>query len=159
MEKTTERIIVILAINLLLTLLALIIGIVALYRTEKEQPKDYPIIKSYEGWYTTASYYAEPLHGRQTANQEIFNMYAFTAAHPTLPFGTYLQVTNINNDEWTIVVINDRGPFKMESNGNVVRPLEPHPIRGIDLSKAAFERIADINDGLAEVYIEILTPD
>ena len=47
----------------------------------------------------------------QTANGERFNMYAFTCAHRTLPFDTYLKVTNLKNKKWVVVRVNDRGPF------------------------------------------------
>jgi len=154
-----KRIIYTFIANVVIAILAIIVAIlVLLTKTKQEQPVNHPTPEICEGWHTTASYYAEPFHGRQTASGEIFNSNAFTAAHPTLPFGTYLQVSNANNNRWTIVVINDRGPFRMDASGNVIRPLEPHPTRGIDLSRAAFERIADPNDGLAEVFIQILKP-
>ncbi|MFP4007739.1 MAG: septal ring lytic transglycosylase RlpA family protein [Spirulinaceae cyanobacterium] len=61
-----------------------------------------------EGW---ASWYGDYFHGRLTANGEIYDQLAFTAAHPTLPFNTYLKVTNLENNHSAIVRINDRGPF------------------------------------------------
>jgi len=89
-----------------------------------------------------ASYYADKFHGRMTSSGEIFDMYKFTAAHRTLPFGTKLKVTNIKNEKQVTVVVNDRGPFIQN--------------RIIDLSKIAAEKIGMINDGIAEVKIEIL---
>jgi rare lipoprotein A len=59
----------------------------------------------------TVSYYGEEFHGRKTASGEIYNMYAYTAAHKSLPFGTKIQVTNVENNRSVIVRINDRGPF------------------------------------------------
>ncbi|MBE9114333.1 septal ring lytic transglycosylase RlpA family protein [Lusitaniella coriacea LEGE 07157] len=64
--------------------------------------------KTFNGY---ASWYGDYFHGRKTANGEIFNQHAFTAAHPSLPFNTYLKVKNLNNEESAIVRINDRGPF------------------------------------------------
>jgi rare lipoprotein A len=58
-----------------------------------------------------ASWYGEKFHGRLTANGEIFNMNDLTAAHKTLPFGTILEVTNLNNHKSVKVRVNDRGPF------------------------------------------------
>lgn len=89
-----------------------------------------------------ASYYADKYQGRLTANGERFDMYAISAAHKTLPFDTRVRVTNINNGRSLIVRINDRGPF---IEGRI-----------IDLSYAAFSRIENPNEGLADVVIEIL---
>jgi len=58
-----------------------------------------------------ASYYGKKFHNRKTASGEIFNMNEYTAAHRTLPFGTILKVTNIQNKKSVLVRINDRGPF------------------------------------------------
>lgn len=58
-----------------------------------------------------ASYYGKEFHGRKTANGEIFDMNALTAAHRTLPFGTIVKVTNLANNKEVTVRINDRGPF------------------------------------------------
>lgn len=88
-----------------------------------------------------ASWYGPGFHGRRTANGEKYDMYAMTAAHKTLKFGTIVKVTNISNGLSTIVRINDRGPF----------------IKGriIDLSKAAKDSIN--MDGLAKVKLEIVS--
>lgn len=64
--------------------------------------------KTIEGF---ASWYGGFFHGRLTANGETYNKHAFTAAHPSLPFNTYLKVTNLKNNNSAIVRINDRGPF------------------------------------------------
>jgi rare lipoprotein A len=58
-----------------------------------------------------ASWYGPDFHGKLTSNREIYNMHALTAAHKTLPFGTYVRVTNLNNGKSVVVRINDRGPF------------------------------------------------
>jgi len=86
-----------------------------------------------------ASYYGEPFHGRPTASGEIFDMNAYTAAHKTLPFGTMVEVTNLENGKKVIVRVNDRGPFV----GN----------REIDLSRAAAEVLGMIGQGIARVLI------
>ncbi|ANQ48445.1 septal ring lytic transglycosylase RlpA family protein [Flammeovirga sp. MY04] len=89
-----------------------------------------------------ASYYANKFHGKKTANGERFNMYAFTCAHRELPFDTYLKVTNLKNNNWVVVRVNDRGPFKAH--------------RIIDLSKAAAAKIDMVKDGIGDVSIEVL---
>ena len=58
-----------------------------------------------------ASWYGKEYHGRNTSNGEVYNMYALTAAHPTLPFHTLVRVTNLENGKGVEVRINDRGPF------------------------------------------------
>jgi rare lipoprotein A len=58
-----------------------------------------------------ASYYAEDFHGRRTSNGETFDMWALTAAHPTLPLPSYAYVTNLENGRTLLVRINDRGPY------------------------------------------------
>lgn len=89
-----------------------------------------------------ASWYGGKFHGRRTANGETYNMHALTAAHPHLPFGTEVLVTNEVNGKSVIVRINDRGPFV----GN----------RLIDLSHAAANRIDMVNSGVARVKLEII---
>ncbi|GLV46829.1 hypothetical protein TJA_00080 [Thermus sp. LT1-2-5] len=58
-----------------------------------------------------AVWYGPGFHGKRTASGEIYNMHALTAAHPTLPFGTRVRVTNLKNGRSVVVRINDRGPF------------------------------------------------
>lgn len=94
---------------------------------------------------TYASYYAEPFHGRPTANGETFDMNAYTAAHKTLPFGTMVEVTNLENGKKVIVRINDRGPFVAE--------------REIDLSKAAAASLDMLSRGVVRVSIRIINND
>jgi len=87
-----------------------------------------------------ASYYANRFHGRTTANGETFDMREFTAAHRSLPFGTVVRVTNLNNGKMVFVKINDRGPYV----GN----------RIIDLSKAAAKQLDLVDRGVGRVKIE-----
>jgi rare lipoprotein A len=89
-----------------------------------------------------ASWYGKKFHGRLTANGERFNMYQKSAAHKTLPMNTYVKVTNLTNNEHTIVRVNDRGPF----------------IKGriIDLSYAAAKEIGLIGPGVVEVKVVAL---
>ena len=89
---------------------------------------------------TKASWYGPGFHKRLTANGERYNMYALTAAHKELPFGSVIKVTNLDNNKSVIVKINDRGPYV----GG----------RGIDLSKAANDRL-DCN--LCSVEITVKT--
>lgn len=87
-----------------------------------------------------ASYYAGRFHGRMTANGEIFDMNALTAAHRTLPFGTWVRVTNLENGREVVVRINDRGPY---IDGRI-----------IDLSREAAREIGLIRPGTGEVKLE-----
>jgi rare lipoprotein A len=89
-----------------------------------------------------ASYYAMKFHNRKTASGETFNQYAHTAAHKKLPFGTKVRVTNTQNHKSVIVRINDRGPFV---KGRI-----------IDLSRSAFESIANLKSGVIRVKIEVI---
>jgi rare lipoprotein A len=90
----------------------------------------------------TASWYGKPYHGRRTASGEVYNMHRLTAAHRTLPFGTRVVVTNLENGRTVIVTINDRGPFK----GN----------RVIDVSQKAAGQLGFLNQGLTRVGMRIL---
>jgi len=77
-----------------------------------------------------ASWYGEEFHGRQTANGEVFDMNALTAAHPTMPIPSYAEVTNMRNGRTILVRVNDRGPYKHD--------------RLIDLSKKV-SQVLDFN--------------
>ena len=90
-----------------------------------------------------ASFYGKDFHGKFTANGEVFNMYDLTAAHRTYSFGTIIRVTNLENDQSVIVRINDRGPFV---EGRI-----------IDLSRAAAEKIGMLKNGIAKVFIEVVS--
>lgn len=89
-----------------------------------------------------ASWYGVPFNGRRTSDGEIFNMFQYTAAHRTLPFGTVVRVTNLNNGKQVEVRINDRGPFVAN--------------RIIDLSYAAAVAIGMIGTGTAPVRLDVL---
>ncbi|MGH9468728.1 MAG: septal ring lytic transglycosylase RlpA family protein [Terriglobia bacterium] len=92
-----------------------------------------------------ASWYGHPYAGRPTASGEIYNMYAMTAAHRTLPFGTMVRVHNLENGKTVDVRINDRGPFI--------------PGRVIDLSYSAAEALGVVGPGSARVWLQILNPE
>jgi len=89
-----------------------------------------------------ASWYGKDFHGRKTSNGEVYNMYGFSAAHRTLPFGTVLRVTECQRGKSVHVTVNDRGPFV--------------PDREIDLSFGAAKAIGMVADGIAEVGIQIV---
>jgi rare lipoprotein A len=97
------------------------------------------ISESYTG---IASWYGTKFHGRITASGEPYDMAALTAAHQSLPFGSRVRVTNLANGRSVVVVINDRGPYAKD--------------RLIDLSHAAARRLGILEDGLAEVRIDVL---
>ena len=92
----------------------------------------------------TASYYGAKFHGRLTSNREVYDMYAFTAAHKTLPLPSFARVTNLDNGESVIVRVNDRGPF--------------HDGRVIDLSYAAAVRLGITQRGTGNVEVRALAP-
>ncbi|MDB9314101.1 septal ring lytic transglycosylase RlpA family protein [Spirulina sp. CS-785/01] len=77
----------------------------------KAQQKMYGVVETNQEFRGYASWYGPYFHGRLTANGETYNQEAFTAAHPYLPFNTYLKVTNLESKESIIVRINDRGPY------------------------------------------------
>jgi rare lipoprotein A len=90
-----------------------------------------------------ASWYGEWHHGRTTANGEQFDMFALTAAHRSLPFGTRLRVTDLRTGRFVIVRINDRGPHWED--------------RSLDLSYGAAEQLGIVDKGTAHVRIEVVT--
>lgn len=96
----------------------------------------------------TASYYAYNTT-RYTASGQKFNNYGLTAAHKTLPFGTKVKVTNVNNGKSIIVTVNDRGPFKRT-------PDFKYYYRVLDLAKGAFLKIASAGAGVIKIKYEIL---
>ena len=85
------------------------------------------------------SWYGKEFHGRKTANGEIFDMDALTAAHPTLPLPSYAYVTNLRNGRTILVRINDRGPYVAN--------------REIDLSRASARALGYENGGLGQVRV------
>lgn len=89
-----------------------------------------------------ASWYGPDFHGKKTSSGEQYDMYASTAAHRILPFGAKVRVTNLENGEKTVVVINDRGPFAKD--------------RIIDLSYCGAKEIGLIGPGTAWVKLEVV---
>jgi len=92
-----------------------------------------------------ASWYGKKFNGSRTSSGEIYDMYAMTAAHPTLPLPSYARVTNLTNHKSVIVRINDRGPFMKD--------------RIIDLSYTAAYKLGIIGDGSAEVEVDSIDPN
>jgi len=88
------------------------------------------------------SWYGKKFHGRKTASGEKYNMYAYTAAHKTLPFNTMVEVTNLSNHRKVIVRINDRGPY---AKGRI-----------IDLSYLAAKKLGYANKGVAKLKLRVL---
>ena len=92
----------------------------------------------------TASWYGSYFHGKETASGEPFNMYDLTAAHPTLPLGTYVRVTNLRNGRTLVVRVNDRGPVV---DGRI-----------IDLSYEAARELELKNRGIQRVRLDLVEP-
>lgn len=92
-----------------------------------------------------ASYYAAKFENRKTADGERFRSDGFTAAHRTLPLGTMVRVTNLENHRSVVVRVNDRGPFARK--------------RIIDLSPAAARALGIRNQGLMRVRIEVVSEE
>ncbi len=91
----------------------------------------------------TASWYGRQFHGGKTSNGETYDMYAMTAAHPTLPIPSYARVTRVGTGKSVIVRINDRGPF--------------HSSRIIDLSYVAAAKLGIIGPGSGQVIVQAIT--
>lgn len=89
-----------------------------------------------------ASWYGYPYHGRHAANGEIYDMEKLTAAHRTLPFGTWVRVVNLRNERAVDVRITDRGPFV---DGRI-----------IDLSRAAARAVDMVTAGIGAVRVEVI---
>jgi rare lipoprotein A len=101
-----------------------------------DQPKPLAVWECVTGWY------GEPFDGQLTATGEIYDMYATTAAHPTLPLGSVVRVVNTRNRRTQVVRINDRGPF-IEG-------------RELDVSYEVARRLGFDQRGLARVRLELL---
>ncbi len=108
--------------------------------------RSYHVLASAEGFVETglASYYGNKFHGRRTSNQEVYDMYAFSAAHKSLPLPSYARVTNLDNGRSVVVRVNDRGPF--------------HEGRVIDLSYAAAVKLDIHRRGTGRVEVRALRP-
>lgn len=109
--------------------------------------KTYKVLDTSRGYVEQgrASYYGQKFHGRRTSNLEVYDMYAFTAAHKTLPLPSFARVTNLENGKSVVVRVNDRGPF--------------HEGRIIDLSYAAAVKLDIVRAGVARVEVRALHPD
>ncbi len=109
--------------------------------------KRYQVMDSADGYVEEggASYYGNKFHGRRTSSGEVYDMYAFTAAHRSLPLPSYARVTNLDNGKSVVVRVNDRGPF--------------HSGRIIDLSYAAAVKLGYRERGVARVEVRALLPD
>jgi len=108
--------------------------------------KKYEVLDDAKGYVETgvASFYGKKFHGRRTSNLEVYDMYAFSAAHKTLPLPSFARVTNLDNGKSVIVRVNDRGPF--------------HSGRLIDLSYAAATKLGYVRQGTARVEVRALAP-
>lgn len=108
--------------------------------------RTYTVMPSSKGYREQgiASWYGQKFHGRKTSSGEIYNMYAMTAAHKSLPLPTYVRVTNLDNRRSVIVKVNDRGPF--------------HEQRLIDLSYAAASKLGIAENGTGRVEVLALEP-
>ena len=108
--------------------------------------KRYRTLKTSKGFKQKgiASWYGTKFHGNRTSSGEIYNMFAMTAAHKTLPLPTYVEVINLENNRRAIVKVNDRGPF--------------HDKRIIDLSYAAAVKLGVNTTGTAKVEIRAIDP-
>lgn len=109
--------------------------------------KDYQVLDDTAGFVEQgiASYYGTKFHGRRTSNMEVYDMYAFTAAHKHLPLPSFARVTNLDNGRSVVVRVNDRGPF--------------HEGRVVDLSYAAAVKLDIHPRGTGRVEVRALLPD
>ena len=109
--------------------------------------KNYTPMKTHDSYKATgiASWYGKKFHGQKTSSGEGYDMYAMTAAHPTLPIPSYARVTNPTNGKSVVVRVNDRGPFLHN--------------RIMDLSYAAAWKLGYIGNGSTRVHVELLHPD
>jgi len=89
-----------------------------------------------------ASFYGKDFDGKITYNGEVYDMYGISAAHPSYPMGTLIKVTNLSNNKSVELIINDRMPYRQD--------------RIIDLSYGTAKELDFLEDGLAEVKIEVL---
>ena len=107
------------------------------HRSHSDRPRAYQVGR--------ASWYGKRFQGRKTASGERYDMFQFTAAHPELPLGTLLKVTNLRNGRWVIVRINDRGPVPAS--------------RIIDLSYGAAQVLGLRDHGVARVRLDLVQPE
>ncbi len=112
-----------------------------LHRSKAHQDQDKH--KSYQ--VGRASWYGKHFHGKKTASGEPYDMFQFTAAHQRLPLGTMVRVTNLRNQRWVIVRVNDRGPVPKS--------------RIIDLSYGAAQILGLRAGGVERVRLDVVQPD
>jgi rare lipoprotein A len=99
-------------------------------------------IKPMKVWVGNASWYGPEFDGRKTANGERFNSESLTAAHPSLPFGSWVRIVNTRNGKFEVVRINDRGPYQEG--------------REIDVSYRVARKIGLIHSGVSQVRLELM---
>jgi rare lipoprotein A (peptidoglycan hydrolase) len=99
-------------------------------------------VKPIKVWVGNASWYGPNFDGKKTANGERFNAESLTAAHPNLPFGSWVRVVNVHNGKFEVVRINDRGPYQEG--------------REIDVSYRVARKIGLINSGVSQVRLELM---
>ena len=99
-------------------------------------------VKPLKVWVGNASWYGPNFDGKKTANGERFNAESLTAAHPNLPFGSWVRVVNTRNGKCEVVRINDRGPYQEG--------------REIDVSYRVARKIGLINSGVSQVRLELM---
>jgi rare lipoprotein A len=99
-------------------------------------------VKPIEVWVGNASWYGADFNGKKTANGERFNCESLTAAHPNLPFGSWVRIVNPRNGKFEVVRINDRGPYQEG--------------REIDVSYRVARKIGLINSGVSQVRLELM---
>ena len=99
-------------------------------------------VKPIKVWTGNASWYGPEFNGRKTANGERFNAESLTAAHPNLPFGSWVRIVNTRNGKFEVVRINDRGPYQEG--------------REIDVSYRVARKIGLIDSGVSQVRLELM---
>ena len=99
-------------------------------------------LMSFTDTISKASFYGKEHHGKRTASGQVFDMNKDTAAHRSLPFGTKVEVTNVDNGKTVIVVIKDRGPFVKG--------------RSLDLSKSALQKIEKTSRGIVKIQYKVV---
>ncbi|HEY1467486.1 MAG TPA: septal ring lytic transglycosylase RlpA family protein [Candidatus Acidoferrum sp.] len=99
-------------------------------------------VKPIKVWVGNASWYGPEFDGKKTANGERFNCESLTAAHPNLPFGSWVRIVNTHNGKFEVVRINDRGPYQEG--------------REIDVSYRVARKIGLINSGVSQVRLELM---
>jgi len=99
-------------------------------------------VKPMKVWVGNASWYGPEFDGRKTANGERFSSESLTAAHPSLPFGSWVRIVNTRNGKFEVVRINDRGPYQEG--------------REIDVSYRVARKIGLIHSGVSQVRLELM---